>query len=960
MKFSTIVLFLCVTNIYTATYSNSRKLILNDVDSTIDGTKLSSTPTNGVAILDGENIVHYESEYASIKGYGDSTLESEWHSKEECNKEKLIEITEAGTYIISGNLSGQLSIKVTEADNASTEEELSRKVVLVLNNVNINSNVAPAIIFYEVHEIDSTEYEDSGIKIEYDVAKNLDFSNAGAQIIIADGSKNIIKGSHVAKCYQYTKNDDDSITLTTKKRAKYDGAFYSKVSMLITAETEGSGVLNIIGDNEGLDTEKHLLIEKGNINIAAQDDGINTNEENGSVTLINGGKVVINGGLGNEGDGIDSNGYLIINGGEVISAGKPVADSGMDADLGIVINGGTSVAVGTSMENASPKSSQPTMNLRFSSPVDSSSTLIVKDSSGKELISFNPSTTGFFSGTEVRGYSGAIISHPEFKLNSTYYIYLDDEQLGQGGNSQNREIQPPNGNGPNDNDQQQPPNRDGQIQPPSENDHQQSQNGNGHQNPQSENGQMQPQNNNMPMPPQNGSLPEPPKNESLRVPPQNGSLPERPKNGSFRMPPQNGSLPEPPKENKRMPPQNGSLPEPPNGDHMPPQDGSLPEPKNNSYHIQPPNASLPEPPKGNDRIPSQNRSGQMQPPNENSQQQIPNGNGQMQTQNEKRKMQAINENNRMQPSNANSQMKPQNRNGQQKSKNRNNRMKPPSGNNQMQPPNENNQMPPQNRSDQMRPPNDNMKPPIERNQTHSPHKKIPKQSQNGSLPQLPRKNGKARPPSRLRTMQELNRDSQTLYQNTNTQEQQNSNEQNQPLNSNNQPPNGSNQMQPPNGSNQMQPPNGSNQMQPPNGSNQMQPKNDSNQMQPPNDSNQMQPPNESRDQNGNENPNSSGNPSESGVGNPNNDIGSSTSKEFILTSFSTTFINVGKYLENTDNKANPTSTNTNNDTASTTILSNDNKVTSESSSYVVQNDGCWISKKSLIMFIILSLSIIII
>ena len=149
----------------------------------------------------------------------------------------------------------------------------------------------------------------------------------------------------------------------------------------------------------------------------------------------------------------------------------------------------------------------------------------------------------------------------------------------------------------------------------------------------------------------------------------------------------------------------------------------------------------------------------------------------------------------------------------------------------------------------------------------------------------------------------------------------------------------------------MQPPNGSNQMQPPNGSNQMQPKNDSN---------QMQPPNESRDQNGNENPNSSGNPSESGVGNPNNDIGSSTSKEFILTSFSTTFINVGKYLENTDNKANPTSTNTNNDTASTTILSNDNKVTSESSSYVVQNDGCWISKKSLIMFIILSLSIIII
>ena len=84
MKISYIVLILFFTNIYTATYSNSRKLVLNNAESTIDGTKLSSTPTNGVAIYDGENIIHYESEYANIKGYGDSTLESEWHSIEEC------------------------------------------------------------------------------------------------------------------------------------------------------------------------------------------------------------------------------------------------------------------------------------------------------------------------------------------------------------------------------------------------------------------------------------------------------------------------------------------------------------------------------------------------------------------------------------------------------------------------------------------------------------------------------------------------------------------------------------------------------------------------------------------------------------------------------------------------------------------------------------------------------------
>ena len=94
-------------------------------------------------------------------------------------------------------------------------------------------------------------------------------------------------------------------------------------------------------------SEKHLLVESGNINIASQDDGINTKEDNGSVTLIKGGTLTINTGLGSKGDGIDSNGYLIINGGTIISEAKPASDSGMDADLGVVINGGTVIDVGS-------------------------------------------------------------------------------------------------------------------------------------------------------------------------------------------------------------------------------------------------------------------------------------------------------------------------------------------------------------------------------------------------------------------------------------------------------------------------------------------------------------------------------------------------------------------------------------------------------------------------------------
>ena len=67
-----------------------------------------------------------------------------------------------------------------------------------------------------------------------------------------------------------------------------------------------------------------------------------------SVTTINGGTLTINvDGATGEGDGIDSNGYLVINGGTVTTAAcADSMDSGLDADKGIYINGGTVTASG--------------------------------------------------------------------------------------------------------------------------------------------------------------------------------------------------------------------------------------------------------------------------------------------------------------------------------------------------------------------------------------------------------------------------------------------------------------------------------------------------------------------------------------------------------------------------------------------------------------------------------------
>ena len=83
---------------------------------------------------------------------------------------------------------------------------------------------------------------------------------------------------------------------------------------------------------------------------------------------------------------------------------------------------------------ASTSSAQPTMNLIFNSNVASSSTITVKDTDGNEIISYCADSTDFISGTERRTYLAAVVSHPNFKANGVYHLYMDGTQLGFTGN----------------------------------------------------------------------------------------------------------------------------------------------------------------------------------------------------------------------------------------------------------------------------------------------------------------------------------------------------------------------------------------------------------------------------------------------------------------------------------------------------------------------------------------------
>ena len=308
---------------------------LSDNGITVDGEKASSDDTDAVYVA--HDIVFY------LEGqgiaYGEGT-EEDAHSQVEADAHTVVHISQPGTYVLSGTLSaGQVAVDLGE----DAEEDPDAVVTLILNGVDITCSVAPAVIFYNVYECGSADAETA--------VKDVDTSAAGANVILADGTVNNIAGSYVARIYKPDSvelSEDGSEVVDSKKLHKYDGAFYSKMSMNVDGEAEGTGVLNIFAENEGLDSELHLTVNGGVINILSGNDGINTNEDGVSVTTVNGGTMTIEvDGATGEGDGIDSNGWLVINGGTVIAAAcGDSQDAGIDSDMGIYINGGTVVASG--------------------------------------------------------------------------------------------------------------------------------------------------------------------------------------------------------------------------------------------------------------------------------------------------------------------------------------------------------------------------------------------------------------------------------------------------------------------------------------------------------------------------------------------------------------------------------------------------------------------------------------
>ena len=365
----------------------------------------SGIKTRALSVFTTNDIVYYEDKdyYESGYPYGEGEA-GDKHTAEEAAAHTVVNITKPGAYRVTGKLSaGQ--IRVDLGDDAYDNE--NAVVELILDNADITCTVAPAILFLNVYECDGEWDKDNATPY-------VDTSTAGANLILE--GENTVKGSYVARIYKDKKGE--------KKLWKQDGAIYSYMSMNIS----GTGSMELAAENEGIDTELHLTINSGDITIRSGNDGINTNEDGVSVTTINGGNLHILAGLGAEGDGIDSNGYLVIYGGNVFSAAHPAADAGLDSDLGSFIHGGTVLALGSAMDWAESESGQVTMNLQYASYRAAGEKIVVTKEDGTEVFSYDPAYDTAL-GDNGRKFMGAIISSPDLKQGESYLVYTGGEQM---------------------------------------------------------------------------------------------------------------------------------------------------------------------------------------------------------------------------------------------------------------------------------------------------------------------------------------------------------------------------------------------------------------------------------------------------------------------------------------------------------------------------------------------------
>lgn len=326
-------------------------------------------------------------------------------------KINALNINTTGDIELTGKSSGMMI--------AVNTNSIKGEINLILNNVNIDtdSKKTPAIYVYNK----DINYTDAIVTIKTKKeTKNYIEGGKFKKVSLVpsddlDSYKTYYSGETLSNYEKYstyygiyTKEEIKNIlfaTVNADREDLQDGdpyAFY-KASGAISSDIDlyfsGEGYLSVISKNkEGIETKGNLTFSggTGDYEISAKDDCLNTttsnnatkNARNSIVIDVNSLIAIVNDD-GDEGDAIDSNGTLTINGGNIYAfAHSKSGDSGLDSEDGTFINGGRIIATGNMADTVSSESKQKYIYVNLNSTVEKDTLIVIKDQNDKIIMAF--------------------------------------------------------------------------------------------------------------------------------------------------------------------------------------------------------------------------------------------------------------------------------------------------------------------------------------------------------------------------------------------------------------------------------------------------------------------------------------------------------------------------------------------------------------------------------------------
>ncbi len=251
-----------------------------------------------------------------------------------------------------------------------------------------------------------------------------DGTNSPTLNLTTSGTKFLVSGwgEDADYCHPKTMVSNGAITVINGSIniSSTDDAIHSETSI-----TQNGGAIDIKASVEGIEAP-NVTFNGGTASVVASDDGINPTMGNdvegsdGSCLYVNGGTIAIN---VSGGDGIDSNGNVVMTGGTVIVQGPPrEPEVAFDVNGTFSISGGYFIACGPNAGRMieAPSQTSTQCSLMATSNLPASTIFNLQDSSGNSLVTFQP----------VRNCYYVVFSAPTLANGGSYQVYTGGSSTG--------------------------------------------------------------------------------------------------------------------------------------------------------------------------------------------------------------------------------------------------------------------------------------------------------------------------------------------------------------------------------------------------------------------------------------------------------------------------------------------------------------------------------------------------